>query len=173
MDGVDGGSPRNAIFVWSPVMNDFTKIITQLVAELNRFIQHREHDRETLSKLMPPMMWEEALQALFCLDCIDEEASRDLDPKLLILVDEPVQLQILSEWLVMSNIVRRWLGDVRPGYKGLTYTDAGTIRIALRSDFNEVWVNPVAAVSRQATPDSENTELILPDVWSRAFFKEG
>ena len=144
--------------------------IAGMAQELERLAARRDFDADTLAKLTPAHIWLDAARALFFLDCLDEPASRDLDPKILILVDEPVQSQMFSEWLMLSNIVHRHLGRCRPGWNGITHTHAGKIRIALRSDFKEAWIHPVAFVPSQTTFDAV-PDLVLPDVWDVALFR--
>ena len=124
-----------------------------LIEDLSGYIDSRCFDADTHSKLFPKHIWCDAIRVLFHLDCIDEEPFGYSDPKVLILTEEPVQAQVLSEWLVMSKLVHRYLGKTRPGWRGNVRTDAGSVRIMLRSDFNEAWVYPVATVPSQTSFD--------------------
>jgi hypothetical protein len=145
-------------------------LINKMKEELFSFIQSHDFGAEVLDTLLPVDIWTDALRVLFFLDCIDEAMSKEVDPKVLVLTENMAQMQVFSEWLVMSNRVHPYLGKIYPGARGVTHTSAGKVRIMLRSDFNEAWVNPVALVPFQTSFD-EKGDLALYDPWATALFK--
>jgi len=149
------------------------RIIASLREELTSFIQRRGFDRDVAAALSPPDIWDDALRVLMFLDCVDEEARGFRDARVLVLAEEPVQGQVFAEWLILSGLLPRWIGRARSGWNGVTHSDAGPIRIGLRSGFRENWVWPSANIPARpgaGSPDG-GAAVTLPGAWECALFK--